>query len=169
MLPFLLLKANKVLISEQELYDRFTEKITNGRVRHYADLTGKDLKLVQFTMAMMNQRPMVPMACLEQDLLSDDSRMLMVTNSNIGYQVSVKADGSMTFKGFTHGNVTGISNGIGLDVVTDKEKSDVGYSFEITFSAKSIDRILEHDRNDPSVSWVKADKREFFFTCHLEA
>lgn len=156
-------------VPKKEIYDRFTEKITKGRVLHFDDLTGKDLKLVQFTMAMMNQRTLVPLAYLEQDMIHDDTVFLMTTKATIGYQVSINDDGSVTFKGSTHSEVKGIASSKGLEVPTDQKKSSLGYSFEITYSAERLNQIFEHDWSDPSPNWIKADKREFYFTCNLEA
>lgn len=152
----------------QVFYDRFAEKMTKGRVKHYNDLTDRDLKLVQFAMASLNQRMISPLSCLEQMIVKDDSRMLLVTNQKVGYKVSVNDDGSMTFTSYTHSHVTQVTDGNKIEIKTDSTKSDVGISCEITYSAETIDNILAHDWNDPSVDWVKGDNREFYFTCHLE-
>lgn len=155
-------------VPAKEVNDLFTEKLTKGRVKHYDDLVGKDLKFVQFAMSMMNQRTVGPLSFLEQTMMNDESRFLMMTKPKVGYQVSINDDGSVTFRGFTHGDVMGVANAMRLLVPTDTSKSGLCYSYEITYSAEKLDQILEHDWNDPSPDWVKPDKREFYFTCHLE-
>ena len=113
-------------------------------------------------------RTMVPLSFLEHTMMNDDSTCLMMGKAKVGYQVSFADNGSVTFKGYTHGEVMGVANARRLLVTADTKKSDISYSYEITYSAKSMDKILEHDWSDPTTNWLTPDKREFYFTCHLE-
>ena len=151
--------------------------MTKGRVKHCIDLKDKDLKLVQFTMAMLNQDTTNPMDDLRKVLLAGESgpnnKNFLYDNPQIGFQVSFNADGGVTFKGFYHSQVRSIADPEAVDaeasmIHVDPAKSDLGYSYEITYSAEKLDAILRHDWSDQSANWLTADKREFYYSCHIE-
>lgn len=172
----------------QKAINDITTAVTQGRIRHFADLTGNDLKKVRFVMSLMNQT-IINAASLTQTqaMFRTDSEGGSIssfgkTNGQISIEIVIDNDGGITIKG---SNKIGLETFIGLlsedlencpdeevMVNLDPQKSYSKATIELHYSPKKLNKIVSADwDNLPAqklMKLVEADTRTFGGNLNLE-
>lgn len=90
--------------SIEEAADKVTRSVTKGRFQHFKDLTGDDLKRVQFAMSLMNQSTInsvamgAPFALFGVNADGESQGAVIVNGKPVylSYEVNVDDDGGLT-------------------------------------------------------------------------
>ena len=172
----------------QKALDDVTNAVTNGKIRHFKNLSGKDLKKVCFVLTMLNQT-IVNAAFVAQTntIFQTDSEggPLVSFNRNNGQitlQLEIDDKGGITFKGknkamcetFVGLVSEDLENGPDEEVMVglNPQKSFCETTIELHYSAKTLDKIVSANWNKLSapdlMKLIKADTRTFGGTVNLE-
>ena len=168
--------------------DDMTKAVTKGRVQHFRDLEGKDLRKVQLVMSLTTQTVLNPLLLVGPAGIfgtksdGDAQGSLVIDNDSmvLGYEVELDDDGGITVRGHEKGPITIAMtfpdperpNAPSGTVMFEEGASTVNATVSYHYSAEKVDRILDADwKNlDPATreNLVVADSRTFDLNLKLE-